>query len=130
MNDFNLSLFHFLILNSWLSSSPPFTVLARSKDKNFEHWVILPELKVHSRIWDNFWQLKAFRNNKNLKNFLFHVKSCFHSEDIYILATFCSCREWLDKKAIKKAKVNFKIYYIKDWTANNYYTHIAQHLEK
>ena len=31
----------------------------------------------------------------------------------------------LKLKLIKKAKVNFKIYDITDWEANNYNTHIA-----
>ena len=30
----------------------------------------------------------------------------------------------------KKAMVNFKIYYVTDWTTNNYNTHIAQYLKK
>ena len=29
-----------------------------------------------------------------------------------------------------KAKVNFKIYDVTDWTTNNYNTHIAQYLKK
>ena len=34
--------------------------------------------------------------------------------------------KWLDKKA----KVNFNIYEVIDWTTNNYNTHIAQDIKK
>ena len=37
-------------------------------------------LKAHSKVWDNFWQLKAFENDE--KYFLFHLKSSFRSQDI------------------------------------------------
>ena len=30
----------------------------------------------------------------------------------------------------QKAKINFKIYDVKDWKKNNYNAHIAQHLKK
>ena len=62
--------------------------------------------------------------------FYFMLKALFVLKIFTFLPTFWSCREWLDKKAIKKAKDNFKIYYITDWTANNYNIYIAQYLEK
>ena len=38
---------------------------------------------------------------------------------------------WLFKKRLdKKAKVNFKSYYVLAWTTNNYNTDIAQFLKK
>ena len=37
-------------------------------------------LKAHSQVWDNFRQLKAFKNDE--KCFLFHLKSLFRSQDI------------------------------------------------
>ena len=37
---------------------------------------------TRSRVWENFWQLKAFKNDE--KCFLFHAKSSFYSWDIYI----------------------------------------------
>ena len=37
-------------------------------------------LKAHSKVWDNFWQLKALKNNE--KCFLFNLKGSFHSQDI------------------------------------------------
>ena len=37
---------------------------------------------------------------------------------------------YIEKRFDKKAKVNFKIYDVADWTTNNYNTHIAQYLKK
>ena len=54
---------------------------------------------------------------KMMKNaFLFHLKSFFRSQDVYVFAlTFWSCSKepWL------KDKVNFKFYDVKAWLANN-----------
>ena len=40
------------------------------------------------------------------------------------------CFGYAEKRLDKKTNVNFKIYEVKDWTANNYNTHIAQYLKK
>ena len=37
---------------------------------------------------------------------------------------------YVEKRLNKKAKVNFKIYDVTDWTRNNYNIHIAQYLKK
>ena len=37
---------------------------------------------------------------------------------------------YAEKRLDKKARVNFKIYDVTDWTANNYITHIADYLKK
>ena len=54
-------------------------------------------------------------------------------KDVFVLEvlTFLSwlfgdAKNWLDKKA----KVNFKIFDVTDWTVNNYNTHTEQHLQK
>ena len=36
---------------------------------------------------------------------------------------------YVEKRLDKKAMVNFKIHDVKDWTTNNYNTHIAQYLQ-
>ena len=53
-----------------------------------------------------------------------HVKSFFRSQDIYNfgLLTFW----FVGKRLDKKATVNFKIYDVAAWTANNYNAHIGQ----
>ena len=38
------------------------------------------QLEPHSQVCDNFWQLKAFKNDK--KCFLFNFKSSFCSQDV------------------------------------------------
>ena len=45
---------------------------------------------------------------------------------IFFSWLFAYLEIWLDKKAM----VNFKIYYITDWTKNNYNLHITQYLKK
>ena len=37
---------------------------------------------------------------------------------------------YVEKRLDKKAMVNFKIYYVTEWTTNNYNTHITQYLKK
>ena len=37
---------------------------------------------------------------------------------------------YMDKWLDKKAKINFKIYNLRDWEINYYNTHIAQYLKK
>ena len=39
-------------------------------------------LKVHSQVRENFWQMKALKNDE--KCFLFQIKSSFRSEDIQL----------------------------------------------
>ena len=46
---------------------------------DFKKWSFAA-LKVHSQVWDNFWKLKPFKNNK--KCFLFHLKSSSRLYDI------------------------------------------------
>ena len=100
--------------------------------------------KVHSQIWENFWQLKTFLKWWKLFDsflyfsivniliflhvltyfnifwhiliFLFHIKSFFVLKMLAFLSwLFDHIRKWFDDKA----KVNFKTYDAKDWTANN-----------
>ena len=55
------------------------------------------------------------------------LKALFVFSDIYFLVlTFCLCKKRLDKKAM----LNFKIYDVTDWTANNCNIHITQYLKK
>ena len=62
---------------------------------------------------------------KNAFNFM--LKALFVLE-------ICMFLSWLfgywEKQLDKEAKVNFETYDITDWTANNYFTHIAQYLKK
>ena len=52
-----------------------------------------------------------------------HVKSSFRSQDIYKFGL----NFWFAGKRLdKKATVNFKIYDVAAWTANNYNAHIGQ----
>ena len=37
---------------------------------------------------------------------------------------------FVEKRLEKKAKVNFKIYYVTDWTANNYNVNTVLYLKK
>ena len=50
----------------------------------------------------------------------------------FVLEIF-ACFSWLfgflEKPLDKKAKVNFKIYDVLDWTANSYSTHITHYLK-
>ena len=72
-----------------------------------------------------FGNWKSFKNDK--KCFLFHLKSSFRSQDIWVFAlTFWSCIEktWL------KTLINFKFYDVTAWLTSNCNTHIAQYLEK
>ena len=39
-------------------------------------------LKVHSQVWDNFWLVNLFKNDK--KWFLFHFKRSFRSQ-VFVL---------------------------------------------
>ena len=49
-------------------------------------------LKVHSQVWENFGNWNSFKNDE--KCFSFHLKSSFHSQDIYIFVmTFWPCRK-------------------------------------
>ena len=52
---------------------------------------------------------------------------------LFVLGTF-TFLSWLfvcvEKRLNKKAKVNFKIYDVKNWTTNNYNTHVAQYFKK
>ena len=73
-------------------------------------WIVL---KVHSQVWDNFWELKLFKNDK--KSFFISLKSSFHSQDIYIfILTFWSCR----KNDLIRKEFNFKIYFT-TWLTSN-----------
>ena len=85
----------FCVLIFHISISLVFTVLC------FEFNVILMDLKAHSQIL----RRRTFGNLKSLKNdekyFLFHWKSSFRSQDIYLfILTFWSCIKmaWLKKK--------------------------------
>ena len=55
-----------------------------------------------------------------------HVKSSFRSQDIY---KFGLNFWFVGKRLDKKATVNFKIYYVVGWTANNYNAHIGQYIK-
>ena len=50
----------------------------------------------------------------------FHIKSLFVLEKFTIL----------QKQLVKKAKINFKICDVADWTTNNYNTHTVQYFKK
>ena len=65
---------------------------------------------------------KPFENDEKL--ILFHVKSCFRSQDIY------SFPGYVDKRLYKNAMVNLKIYNITDWTTSNCNKHFTQYLKK
>ena len=72
-----------------------------------------------------FHQRKPFKNDEIC--FLFHVRSFF----VFEIFTFLSWHfGYIEKRLHKKAMVKFKIYYVTDWTTNNYSTHIVQYLKK
>ena len=59
--------------------------------------------------------------------FLFHLKSSFRFEGIYVfIMSFWSCR----KSGLIRKKVNFKIHDVTTWLTNICNTHIAQYLTK
>ena len=68
--------------------------------------------------------MKALKNDE--KGFLFHVKNCFCSEDIY---NFVLNFWYIENRLDKKVKFNFKIYDVTDWTTNNCNTYIAQYIK-
>ena len=84
------------------------------------------------------------RNLKTLQRTLQCFKSCFIHlylntyfyfilKALFVLKIFTfSCLFFGDaeKRLDKKAKVNFKIYDVTDWTTNDYDTHTAQYLKK
>ena len=45
---------------------------------------------------------------------------------MFVLTFFGHVGKWLDKKA----KVNFKLYDVRNWETNNYNAHIAHYLKK
>ena len=83
-------------------------------------------LKVHSQVWDDFWQLKAlwkrwkmlFISPQKLYSFSRHLTFC--------LDFFGRVAKRLDYKD----KAIFKIYEVTAWLTSNCNTHIAQYLEK
>ena len=63
-----------------------------------------------------------------MKNaFYFMLKPLFVLE---IFKFLFWCFGYVEKRLQKKAKVNFKIYDVTDWTTNNYNTDIVQYLKK
>ena len=82
-------------------------------------------LKAHSQVWDNLWQLKAFKNDE--KYFFFHLKSLdFFLEIIKFFFIFGLVEKRLDLKD----KVSFKICEITIWEINNCNTYIDQYLKE
>ena len=72
----------------------------------------------------NLLRWKLFKTEQ--KYFLLHLKSYFRSQDIFsFVLPF-----WSYRKNQHKYKINFKIYDVTTWLANNYNTHIAQYLTK
>ena len=53
----------------------------------------------------------------------FHIKSSFVLEKFTILYWLFG---YVEKRLVKKAKINFKICNVADWTTNNYNTRIVQ----
>ena len=64
---------------------------------------------------------------KNL--FYFKLKSLSVLK-IFTFLHFYILSFWLCRKTDNKAKINFKIYDVTDWTINNYYTHFLQCVKK
>ena len=81
-------------------------------------------LKVQTHIWDNFW--KPFKSDE--KCFFISCKKLLSFSRYYhfLSRLFGHVGKLLEKKV----KVNFKIYDVTGWTANDYNTHIAQNLKK
>ena len=60
-------------------------------------------------------------------DFYFILKTLF----VLVIFTFLSYLfGYVLKRLDKKAKVNFNIYYVADWTTNNYNPHIVSYLKK
>ena len=84
---------HSIIFSNNLLPLNCFELLLRMKSPR------TPILNVHSKVWEYFWHLKKpFKKAK--KCFLFHLKSSFRSQDIYIFVlSFWSCKKpaWLER---------------------------------
>ena len=79
--------------------------------------------KAHSKVWDNFWQLKTLWYHKNA--FYFMLKVLLILEIFTLLSRFFV---YVEKRIEKKKTVaNFKIYDVKNWTTNYCNTHITQY---
>ena len=61
-------------------------------------------LKYHPRFWDNFWQLKVFKNDDN--TFYFMLKTILFLTIFTLLSWLFGC---VEIRLDKKAKINFKI---------------------
>ena len=61
-------------------------------------------LKYHPRFWDNFWQLKVFKNDDN--TFYFMLKTVLFLTIFTLLSWLFGC---VEIRLDKKAKINFKI---------------------
>ena len=55
------------------------------------------------------------------------LKALFLLEKLTFLSLLFS---YVLKRLDKKARINLKIYYVKDWTTNNYNTHNVKYLKK
>ena len=63
-----------------------------------------------------------------MKNdFFFMLKALFVLKIFILLSRLFG---YIRKRFDKEAMVNFKIYVVRDWTTNNYNTHITQYLKK
>ena len=82
----------------------------------------LKSSKLHSKLWDNFWRLKALLKRWKM---LFILASKLFSFLVFVL-TFWSCRKtgWLE------SKVNFKIYDATTWLTIICSAHIYHYLKK
>ena len=65
---------------------------------------------------------------KMMKDAFYFVLKALYVLELFIF--YSSFFGYVEKWLHKKASVNFKIYDIIDWTANNYNTHITQYLKK
>ena len=82
------------------------------------------QVKIKSKFKANSQGLRQFFCNK--KCFLFHPKSSFRSQDIFLSWLLDHVGQRLDWKD----QVNFKIYDVSTWLTKNYNIHLGQYLKK
>ena len=129
-----------MVDSSWISFStflnflfhellPSALFLKKSQNCNVANFWILSKWKSKTQVTSYGLRVQTHWLRvqiHELRVFLFHLKSSFRSQDIWVFAlTFWSCIEktWL------KTLINFKFYDVTAWLTSNCNTHIAQYFE-
>ena len=78
------------LINNWGSKCRKGKYIIDTENSPYFCYSFKILLKAHSQLWDNFWQLKAFKSDEIC--FLFHLKSSFLSQDIQVCLAFSFSR--------------------------------------